>query len=172
MNKIKPKLFRRRFIPDELVYLKDDEILSLDKNLIITKWNVLKPRHDFSHGYSCYFINKGIKVSKFLDNDENLVYYYCDIIKSEYNQAENSYIFSDLLIDVIVCPNGFVKVMDIGEVTDALDKDLITVDDAKAALSQLDELLKIIYANKFDTLTHFIDTAHDTEKTKGVQYEK
>lgn len=42
------KLFRRRFIPEEIVELKDDKILSMDKNnnIIITKWNVLKPRND------------------------------------------------------------------------------------------------------------------------------
>ncbi|MBQ2320552.1 MAG: DUF402 domain-containing protein, partial [Lachnospiraceae bacterium] len=60
------KLFRRRFIPEEIVELKDDKILSIDKtnNIIITKWNVLKPRNDIDHGISAYFINDGIKVSK------------------------------------------------------------------------------------------------------------
>lgn len=168
MNAIKPMLFRRRFIPEELIHLKDDEILQLSENLILTKWKTLKPRHDFTHGFSCYFIDKGIKVSKFLDNNNCLFYYYCDIIKTDYNKNNNSYIFSDLLIDVIIYPNGFVKVMDIGEVTEALDKNLITIDDAKSALSILDELLNIIYTNKFDTLTHTLDTAHKTEQESSV----
>ena len=31
-------LYRKRFIPDDFVHLKDDIILSMDENLIITKW--------------------------------------------------------------------------------------------------------------------------------------
>lgn len=165
---IEPKLFRRRFIPDELVHLKDDKILFSSESLIVTKWKTLKPRHDFTHGFSSYFIDKGIKVSKFLDNNGELFYYYCDIIKTDYNENDSTYIFSDLLIDVIIYPNGFVKVVDIGEITEALDGGLITADDAKYALSTLDGLLKVIYANKFETLTHHVDTAHKAEQANSA----
>ena len=34
----RPRLFRRRFIPDENIELKDDMILALEPNLIITSW--------------------------------------------------------------------------------------------------------------------------------------
>lgn len=141
----KPKIYRKRFIPNEVVFLKDDEIQYYDEDVIVTKWNVLKPRKDFSKGYSCYYIKKGYKVSKFLDDDENLVYYYCDIIETKYNVAENSYLFIDLLADVIIYESGFVKVVDIGEIADALENNLIDIELAKRALKQLDELLDIIY---------------------------
>lgn len=141
----KPKIYRKRFIPNEVVFLKDDEIQYYDEDVIVTKWNVLKPRKDFSKGYSCYYIKKGYKVSKFLDDDENLVYYYCDIIETKYNAAENSYLFIDLLADVIIYESGFVKVVDIGEIADALENNLIDIELAKRALKQLDELLDIIY---------------------------
>ena len=61
-----PILYRKRIIPDECIALKDDVILYIDDEIIVTKWNVLNPRTDFTHGYSCYFLSKNIKVSKFL----------------------------------------------------------------------------------------------------------
>ena len=48
MNKI--QLFRRRYIPDEIKELKDDIVLSADDKMILTKWNVLKPRKDIARG--------------------------------------------------------------------------------------------------------------------------
>lgn len=146
------KLYRKRFIPEETVFLKDDKILYSDENVIVTKWNVLKPRNDFEKGYSCYFLKKGFKISKFIDKDGKLFYYYCDIIETEYVNEENTFIFMDLLADIIVYENGFVKVVDIGEITDALNKHLIDIELAKSALKRLDELLTIIYAGDLKKL--------------------
>ena len=58
------KLYRKRYIPNESILLKDDNILFADDKLIITSWKTLKPRKDISYGYSAYFIDKGFKVSK------------------------------------------------------------------------------------------------------------
>ena len=151
-----PKLYRRRFIPNEKVFLKDDKIIDIKNDIIITKWEVLKKRTDFSHGASCYFLKDNIKVSKFIDNNENILYWYCDIIDWEFDEKENTYTFNDLLIDVIVYENGFVKVVDIAEVSEALDKGLIDVDLAKKALNTVDKLLNTIYDGKFDLYKQFI----------------
>ena len=48
-----PVLYRKRLIPEECIPLKDDIILYMDDEVIVTKWNTLKPRKDFHHGYSC-----------------------------------------------------------------------------------------------------------------------
>ena len=45
-----PVLYRKRLIPDECVRLKDDEILSFDDDIIVTKWCTLHPKHDLDHG--------------------------------------------------------------------------------------------------------------------------
>ncbi len=152
-----PKLFRKRFIPDEMVLLKDDKIVFADDEIIVTKWNVLRKRSDFTHGASCYFLNKNIKVSKFIDRNENILYWYCDIIDWKYDKEDNAYIFYDLLIDIIVYENGFVKVVDMSEISDALDKGIIDIELVKKALRAADELLNIIYQNKFDTLKKYIE---------------
>ncbi len=151
-----PKMYRRRFIPDEKVFLKDDVIIDINDDVIITKWRVLKKRKDFSHGVSCYFLKENIKVSKFIDDEENILYWYCDIIDWKYDKEENSYVFNDLLIDVIVYENGFVKVVDIGEISVALENGLIDDELVKKALNTADNLLNVIYSGKFDLYKKYI----------------
>jgi len=152
---LKPKLYRKRFIPYEMIYLKDDEILLNEDSLIITKWNTLKPRNDISRGISCYFLNKGFKVSKIYNQKDELVYWYCDIIETQ--KQNDCYIFNDLLVDVILYKNGLVKVVDLDELADALETNLIDDNMLKKALRYLNELLTIIYDNKFDELKKYIE---------------
>lgn len=115
------KIYRRRMIPDECILLKDDIILEQTKDLIVTKWNTLKPRRDFHHGYSCYFLNYGYKVSKLYREDNTFLFWYCDIVDYQYKE-ENALIVTDLLADVVIYPDGFVKVLDINELAIALEK--------------------------------------------------
>lgn len=153
----RPRLFRRRFIPDENIELKDDMILALEPNLIITSWNVLKPRRDISRGVSAYFIDKGIKVSKVFDNAGQMVYWYCDIIETHYDEKENIYTFNDLLIDVIVYPDGQVEVLDMDEFADAMEQGILSVGTIAHAMRATDDLLHTIYAREFEKYTHYID---------------
>ena len=97
-----PKLYRKRYVPDEVVFLKDDVIVYQDAKVMVTKWDVLHPKAKFSHGVSCYYLEKGYKISKFLNKNEELVYYYCDIIDTAFHEKENTFVFTDLLADVIV----------------------------------------------------------------------
>lgn len=153
----RPRLFRRRFIPDENIELKDDMILALEPNLIITSWNVLKPRRDISRGVSAYFIDKGIKVSKVFDNAGQMVYWYCDIIETHYDEQENIYTFNDLLIDVVVYPDGQVEVLDMDEFADAMEQGILSVGTIAHAMRATDDLLHTIYAGEFEKYTHYID---------------
>ena len=153
----RPRLFRRRFIPDENIELKDDMILALEPNLIITSWYVLKPRRDISRGVSAYFIDKGIKVSKVFDNAGQMVYWYCDIIETHYDEKENTYTFNDLLIDVVVYPDGQVEVLDMDEFADAMEQGILSVGTIAHAMRATDDLLHTIYAGEFEKYTHYID---------------
>lgn len=151
------RLYRKRFIPNELIYLKDDVILLQSDDLIITKWNTLKPRNDISRGISAYFLKDGYKISKIYNLQGSVVYWYCDILNIRKDPQQNLYIFEDLLIDVIVYGDGTVKVVDSAELADALDSRLITIGTASQALRILDNLLSIIYNDKFDTLQMHIN---------------
>lgn len=152
-----PILYRRRIIPEECILLKDDIILSCDEERIITTWNALHPKKDLHHGMSCYFLKEGFKVSRFCREDDSLLYWYCDIVDYNYNSSDNSLIVTDLLADVIIYPDGFVKVVDLDELVTALESRSISLDTLKSSLMRLDKLLNLIYSNQFDTLKAYIE---------------
>jgi hypothetical protein len=152
-----PLLYRKRIIPDECILLKDDQVLFWDEQRIITRWNALKPKKNLHHGYSCYFLSEGFKVSKFYRADNSLLYYYCDIITHEYSEDRSSLIVTDLLADVIVYPDGFVKVVDLDEMVPALECGGITINCLKQALLSCSRLLSLIYAGRLSELTKYID---------------
>ena len=146
------QLYRKRLIPAECILLKDDIIVEQNETVVITKWNTLNPKTTFSHGCSCYFLKEGIKISKFYRHDGSLLYWYCDIVSYDYNEAENSLLVTDLLADVIIHPDGTVEVVDLDELAEAFDKGLITGEQMSACLRQLNHLLAIVYRDKFDRL--------------------
>lgn len=152
-----PILYRRRIIPDECVLLKDDVIVSCNEDKIVTAWNALRPKKDLHHGASCYYLKEGYKVSKFCREDGSLLYWYCDIVDYDYDLANNTLIATDLLADVIIYPDGFVKVVDLDELVTALESRSISLDTLKSSLNKLDKLLNIIYAGEFPTLTAQIE---------------
>ena len=152
-----PALYRRRLIPDECIPLKDDIILECTSERIVTSWKALRPKKDLHHGYSCYFLREGIKVSKFYYEDGRLLYWYCDIVSYDYSPSDNTLIVTDLLADVIIYPDGFVKVVDLDELAEALEKNLITKEQTVFCLRSLNHLLSILYRDKFDRLQDRLD---------------
>lgn len=142
-----PILYRKRLIPAECIRLENDRLLYQEGDqVLITQWRTLKPKKVLHHGKSCYLPKEGWKISQFLDADNNLICWYCDIIDTEYDPQTNTYIFVDLLADVLIYPDGRVCVVDLDEVADALDQKLITLDQMKDCMRQLSALLKLIYS--------------------------
>lgn len=153
----KPTLYRKRIIPEEIVKLDKDLILYSDEGHIVTRWNTIKPKEILDHGCSCYFLKEGFKVSKFYRRDGSLMYWYCDIINYTYDPSENSYVFTDLLADVLIYPDGKVEVVDVGEIADALTDGTLKVDEMIPALRSLDKLLNIIYSGEFKEIQEMIN---------------
>ena len=151
------KLFRKRIIPNECILLKDDIILSANEEFIITKWNALKPKKDLHHGYSCFFLKQGFKISKFYKEDNSLMCWYCDIVDYEYNAEDNSLTATDLLADVIVQPDGFVKVVDLDELAEIMEKKALSEKLIALALKRLNHLLTLIYSGEFENLKKHIE---------------
>jgi len=146
------QIYRKRLIPAECILLKDDIIVEQNEDVVITKWNTLNPKTTFSHGASCYFLKEGIKLSKFYRPDNTLLYWYCDIVTYDYNEEDNSLLVTDLLADVIIYPDGRFKVVDLDELAEASDMDLITREEMCTSLRRLNDLLSLIYRDKFDKL--------------------
>ena len=146
------KLYRRRLIPSECILLKDDIILEQNDEFIITKWNTIHPKPDFSHGCSCYFLREGIKVSKIYREDGSLVYWYCDIVDFSFEESTETLTVTDLLADVILYPEGRMEVVDLDELAEAMERELITKEQMTTYLRNLNHLLSMIYRDKFDRL--------------------
>lgn len=146
------KLYRRRLIPAECLPLNDDIIVEQNEEVLITKWKTLRPKPDFSHGCSCYFLQEGIKVSKIYRSDGSLVYWYCDIVDYDYDAGSQSLTVIDLLADVILYPNGHMEVVDLDELAEAMERGLITNEQMTTCLRNLNHLLSMIYRDKFDRL--------------------
>ncbi|MCQ2517999.1 MAG: DUF402 domain-containing protein [Lachnospiraceae bacterium] len=143
------RLYRKRLIPDECVLLKDDEILLCNDEYILTKWKTLKKRSDMDHGMSLYCLKKGIKVSKFCKSDDSLLYWYCDIVDYETDEDRSMFISTDLLTDVLIYPNGDVKVVDLDELAEAHRTGLIDDDRLYRSLTYTNALLKDIDDGNF-----------------------
>ena len=157
MNRENLRIYRRRFIPNELICLDADEILHLDDDILVTRWNALHPRTDFCSGVSAYFMKDGWKVSKILDAQGNTLHWYCDIVEYIIDEAANSITCQDLLFDVVVYENGRYKVLDCDEAADAFEKGLITTAQLTGGLRSLHELLEVIYHSRFDRLQAVIN---------------
>ncbi len=151
------KLYRKRFIPSECILLNRDVILHLDEDILVTKWNTIRPKKVLHHGLSCYFLREGFKISKFYDKNNRFICWYCDIVEHEYDEDKGIYTFIDLLSDVIIYPDKTFKVVDLDELADAFEQQLIDERQLKQSLRVLDNLLRYVYSNKFSELTRYIE---------------
>lgn len=161
-----PVLFRKRLIPDECICLKDDKIVcfSEENHVMVTKWHALKPRSDLHHGYSAYFWNEGFKLSKFYQEDGSLLYWYCDIIDVQYpadvlsdTGSPSRFIATDLLADVIIYPDGFVKVVDLDELAQAFENGILSPELLKTSLYRLNRLLNLIYSGELKKYQQYLE---------------
>ena len=151
-------IYRKRLIPEELIALKDDTIIYIDEKKVITHWKTIKPRKDIAYGYSAYLLDKGFKISKVFDHNDQLVYWYCDIITHSYEASSNSLTVIDLLVDVIVMKDGTLKVLDLDELAEALKQGLLSKEEACQALEKTNSLLKDIYEGRFKEYQEIVES--------------
>lgn len=146
------KILRKRYIPSECIPLNDDVIQERNDEYILTSWRTINPKTAFDHGSSCYLLNEGTKISKFYRHDGSLLYWYCDIVEYTWNETADTLTVTDLLADIILYPDGRMKVVDLDELAEAMEKGLITQAQTAAALRRLNSLLTMIYRDKFDRI--------------------
>lgn len=141
------KIYRKRYIPNEIIDISGDKVESVSEDLLITSWLPIHPRNDVAFGMSYTYLKKGWKISKFYDKDKNFLYWYCDIIDAQIKDEE--YILVDLLVDIKVYPDGRYEILDEEELDEALNKGLITKEQKEEALNKLNALLEIIKKGAF-----------------------
>ena len=149
---------RRRFLPDEIVTLKDDKILYMDEDLILTHWASLTPKKKFSGGISAYYPKENWKISMHYRNDGTIFHWYCDMMESHVHEDKHIETV-DMLLDVIM-ENGQVLVVDSDELAEVLEDKKITQEFAVSALKSMDKLLRKIYAGEFDEIAAPVNEAY------------
>lgn len=146
---LNPVLYRKRLIPNECILLKDDVILSCVDDIILTKWNALRPKKDLHHGFSAYFLKEHVKVSKFCKEDGTFMYWYCDIVDYVVDESAGTVTSIDLCVDVVLYPDGRLKVLDLDELVQARREGLLTQGQMEHALLATGDLLDDIYHERF-----------------------
>ncbi|MCI8558451.1 MAG: DUF402 domain-containing protein [Lachnospiraceae bacterium] len=144
----KPILYRKRLIPNECIRLDQDEILLHKEQLLVTRWNTIRPKKDLDHGISCFLLDKGWKISQFINREDQLICWYCDIIDWSYDSDTDTYVFTDLLADVLIYPSGQIRVVDLDEIADAMEQGLLDQTQLCLCMRRLDALLREIYSQK------------------------
>lgn len=144
------KLYRRRYIPDELVFLKDDKFTMLTERYLRTEWKTIRPKAEYAGGRSVFCFDKGWKISRMIGKNGETKYWYCDICEFEFNEQENTIVYNDLLFDVVVDLDGRIRVVDCNEAAQALSEGLISDKQMIFALNSLDEILNMLQYGNFD----------------------
>lgn len=143
------KMFRKRYIPNEVIDISNDEVLYMDDNVLVTKWLPIKPRKDIGRGLSFTFLKEGYKVSRFYDVNGDFAYWYCDIIDYRYDKIKDEHIFVDLLVDLRINLDGNYEILDLDELNEAYKDKLISKDEFVLAMDRLNKLLKLVKAGNF-----------------------
>ena len=177
-----PKLYRKRYMPSEVVHLKDDIITYQGENVMVTNWDVLHPKAKFSHGVSCYYMDKGWKISKFLNKNDELVYYYCDIIDTTYNEEENltveqkGIINKDIIIRSLKQPTCISAKEEGNIINLEIEKELgiEIIGDTKVKITSVDEeeTWENLDAEKTETKKENLEPTIDKINTNYIKREK
>ncbi len=87
-----------------------------------------------------YDYNSKVKLSAFYDNNNEIIEWYFDIAK-EMGKENNVPYEDDLYLDVVVRPDGTIKLLDENELKYALDKYEITDEEYKMAYEEANKLI-------------------------------
>lgn len=143
------KMYRKRFIPNEIIDISSDEVLERNENVIVTKWKPIKAREDIGAGISYTFLKKGYKISKIYDNKGKFIYWYCDVLEHSYDEEKDEYIFTDLLADLKVYPDGKMEILDFDELAEAKKNEIITGAQLLSAIKSINTLIEMVQNNYF-----------------------
>lgn len=111
-----------------------------------------KGRHCFATQYAnpdgkrifltYYFVRKGYTISKVFHKNGEFLYYYCDMMEM-YQTGRLRYVMIDLLLDLIIYPDGRYHLVDIDEFADSIERGRIKRKQQVYALRTLDRMLRL-----------------------------
>jgi predicted RNA-binding protein associated with RNAse of E/G family len=120
------KEVKRLLAGGEVIY--ECELIHVEENFGILKYVFNKEFktedviiHPGTVSYGFYWMSKPYNLYMWFD--KNIIGYYFNIADSLY-LSKQRFVWRDLIVDVLVLPNGFVKVLDEEEIPLSIDKNL------------------------------------------------
>lgn len=110
--------------------INEDNIISLDNGF---KWLEIYPEN-----------NKNVAVSVCINNKDKIIEWYFDIAKNTYLTEQGVPYIEDLYLDVILTPDGKIKVIDQDELQEALDNKDISMEEFDLAYKVANNLIEQI----------------------------
>lgn len=95
-----------------------------------------------------YFVRKGYTISKVFHRSGEFMYYYCDVMDMR-QVSRTRYVMVDLLLDMIVYPDGRYHVIDIDEFATAIEKGQLKRRQQVHALRTLDKMIRLQTQRQF-----------------------
>lgn len=93
-----------------------------------------------------YFVKNGYTISKVFTKTGEFQYYYCDLM--EMQQTGNlRYVMVDLLLDLIIYPDGKYHIVDLDEFADSIEKGEITKRQQIHSIRTLHEMIALQLEN-------------------------
>jgi protein associated with RNAse G/E len=89
-----------------------------------------------------YFVKKGYTISKVFKRSGEFLYYYCDVMEM-HQTGRLRYVMVDLLLDLIVYPDGRYHLIDVDEFADSVEKGHLKKRQQVHALRTLDRMLRL-----------------------------
>ena len=100
-----------------------------------------------------YDYNYKVKLSSFYNNNNKIIEWYFDIAK-EIGKEDGIPYEDDLYLDVVVTPEGEIILLDEDELKEALENEVITIQEYKMAYEEANKLIMLLKENK-KTLSNF-----------------
>jgi predicted RNA-binding protein associated with RNAse of E/G family len=133
------------------VSIKKIKFTTINKTYVeqVRDW---RGRHCFSTQYAnpdgkrifltYYFVRKGYTISKVFRRSGEFLYYYCDVMEMR-QVGKLRYVMVDLLLDLIIEPEGHYRLIDIDEFADSLEKGVLKKRQQLHALRTLDLMTRL-----------------------------
>jgi predicted RNA-binding protein associated with RNAse of E/G family len=155
-----PKRYKKKLFPPAIIDISSDILYFFNKELMVTGWapEVDDPTEGVASVISFIFLEKGFQISKKFDKNNTFLYWYCDIIDVESDQENNIYTITDLVVDVVVYPDNYVRIIDLDELANLIEQDGLDKKLLLKALRNLDNLLLEIDRKNFppkEVLEHY-----------------
>ncbi|WP_170105660.1 DUF402 domain-containing protein [Desmospora activa] len=89
-----------------------------------------------------YFVKKGYTISKVFQKSGEFLYYYCDVMEMR-QVGRLRYVMVDLLLDMIVYPDGRYHLIDVDEFAEAIEKGQLKRRQQVHSLKTLDKMIQL-----------------------------